>query len=62
MSLGVDTALEDPDTFRLVADDYTRIGEGVAGLALPDTGRSKKAATASTCSGAMWRVCCNALA
>ena len=26
VSLGVDTALEDPDTFRLVADDYPRIG------------------------------------
>ena len=26
VSLGVDTAAEDPDTFRLVADDFTRIG------------------------------------
>jgi acetoin utilization deacetylase AcuC-like enzyme len=35
VSLGVDTALEDPDTFRLVADDYARIGEGIKGLDLP---------------------------
>ena len=35
VSLGVDTALEDPDTFRLVSDDYSRIGEGVRALALP---------------------------
>jgi acetoin utilization deacetylase AcuC-like enzyme len=35
VSLGVDTALEDPDTFRLVADDYPRIGGALAGLGLP---------------------------
>jgi acetoin utilization deacetylase AcuC-like enzyme len=35
VSLGVDTALEDPDSFRLVADDYPRIGAAVAALDLP---------------------------
>jgi len=35
VSLGVDTALEDPDTFRLVADDYPRIGAAVAALDRP---------------------------
>jgi acetoin utilization deacetylase AcuC-like enzyme len=35
VSLGVDTAIEDPDTFCLVADDYSRIGNALAGLALP---------------------------
>jgi len=35
VSLGVDTALEDPDTFRLVAGDYTRIGAALSSLALP---------------------------
>jgi acetoin utilization deacetylase AcuC-like enzyme len=35
VSLGVDTALEDPDMFSLVADDYLRIGEGIAALELP---------------------------
>jgi acetoin utilization deacetylase AcuC-like enzyme len=35
VSLGVDTALEDPDTFRLVATDYTRIGAALAALELP---------------------------
>jgi acetoin utilization deacetylase AcuC-like enzyme len=35
VSLGVDTALEDPDTFRLVADDYKRIGAALAALELP---------------------------
>jgi acetoin utilization deacetylase AcuC-like enzyme len=35
VSLGVDTALEDPDTFRLVADDYARLGAGIASLACP---------------------------
>ena len=35
VSLGVDTAAEDPDSFRLVAADYTRIGAGIADLALP---------------------------
>jgi acetoin utilization deacetylase AcuC-like enzyme len=35
VSLGVDTALEDPDTFALVADDYTRIGEAIKGLDVP---------------------------
>jgi acetoin utilization deacetylase AcuC-like enzyme len=32
VSLGVDTALEDADTFRLVADDYPRLGAALAGL------------------------------
>jgi acetoin utilization deacetylase AcuC-like enzyme len=35
VSLGVDTALEDPDTFRLVADDYPRIGAAIAAIARP---------------------------
>ena len=35
VSLGVDTALEDPDTFRLVADDYPRIGAELAALDRP---------------------------
>jgi acetoin utilization deacetylase AcuC-like enzyme len=35
VSLGVDTALEDPDTFRLVADDYPRIGAALSALDLP---------------------------
>ncbi|GIU88268.1 MAG: acetylpolyamine amidohydrolase [Acidimicrobiia bacterium] len=35
VSLGVDTALEDGDSFRLVADDFLRIGEAVGGLGRP---------------------------
>ena len=35
VSLGVDTALEDPDTFRLVADDYPRIGAALVALDVP---------------------------
>jgi acetoin utilization deacetylase AcuC-like enzyme len=35
VSLGVDTAAEDPDTFRLVADDYPRLGAAIARLRLP---------------------------
>ena len=35
VSLGVDTALEDPDTFRLVADDFPRIGAAIAALDRP---------------------------
>lgn len=35
VSLGVDTALEDPDSFRLIADDYSRIGATVSSLGLP---------------------------
>ena len=35
VSLGVDTALEDPDTFRLVADDYPRLGAAIAALDRP---------------------------
>jgi len=35
VSLGVDTAAEDPDTFRLVADDFTRIGAAIGLLRLP---------------------------
>jgi acetoin utilization deacetylase AcuC-like enzyme len=35
VSLGVDTALEDADTFRLVADDFTRIGASIGALDLP---------------------------
>ena len=35
VSLGVDTAIEDPDSFRLVAADYPRIGTAIGGLARP---------------------------
>ncbi len=35
VSLGVDTALEDPDRFRLVADDYPRLGAALAALDRP---------------------------
>ena len=35
VSLGVDTAAEDYDTFQLVADDFTRIGAAIGKLALP---------------------------
>ncbi len=35
VSLGVDTALEDPDSFGLVADDYPRIGAQLAALERP---------------------------
>ncbi|HEV7523824.1 MAG TPA: histone deacetylase family protein [Acidimicrobiia bacterium] len=35
VSLGVDTALEDADSFRLVADDYPRLGAELAALDRP---------------------------
>jgi acetoin utilization deacetylase AcuC-like enzyme len=35
VSLGVDTAAEDDDTFRLVADDYPRLGAAIARLRRP---------------------------
>jgi acetoin utilization deacetylase AcuC-like enzyme len=35
VSLGVDTAAEDPDTFHLGADDFTRIGAAIGRLRLP---------------------------
>ncbi len=35
VSLGVDTALEDPDSFALTVDDYPRIGGRVASVGLP---------------------------
>ena len=35
VSLGVDTAAEDPDRFQLVAGDFTRIGAAIGALALP---------------------------
>ncbi len=35
VSLGVDTAAEDADSFQLVADDYKRIGNALASLDLP---------------------------
>jgi len=35
VSLGVDTAAEDYDTFELVADDFTRIGAAIGALGLP---------------------------
>jgi acetoin utilization deacetylase AcuC-like enzyme len=35
VSLGVDTAVEDPDSFRLAADDYRRLGAKLAALARP---------------------------
>jgi acetoin utilization deacetylase AcuC-like enzyme len=35
VSLGVDTALEDADSFRLTGDDFSRLGGAIASLALP---------------------------
>ncbi|MGH8978134.1 MAG: histone deacetylase family protein [Acidimicrobiia bacterium] len=35
VSLGVDTAAEDPDSFELVADDYPRIGAAIGAIAVP---------------------------
>jgi acetoin utilization deacetylase AcuC-like enzyme len=35
VSLGVDTALEDDDSFRLLGDDYTKMGEALAALDQP---------------------------
>ena len=35
VSLGVDTAAEDDDTFQLVADDFTRMGAAIGALGLP---------------------------
>jgi acetoin utilization deacetylase AcuC-like enzyme len=35
VSLGVDTSLEDADGFRLVGDDYPRMGERLASLGVP---------------------------
>jgi acetoin utilization deacetylase AcuC-like enzyme len=35
VSLGVDTAAEDPDSFRLVGDDFTGIGDAIGALDLP---------------------------
>jgi acetoin utilization deacetylase AcuC-like enzyme len=35
VSLGVDTAAEDPDRFQLVADDFTRIGVGIGAMQRP---------------------------
>ena len=35
VSLGVDTAAEDADTFQLVADDFTRMGAAIGALELP---------------------------
>jgi acetoin utilization deacetylase AcuC-like enzyme len=35
VSLGVDTALEDPDSFRLTGDDFGRMGTAIASLDLP---------------------------
>jgi acetoin utilization deacetylase AcuC-like enzyme len=35
VSLGVDTAAEDPDGFELVADDYSRMGAALANLGRP---------------------------
>ena len=35
VSLGVDTAAEDPDMFQLVAGDFTRIGTAIGALRLP---------------------------
>jgi acetoin utilization deacetylase AcuC-like enzyme len=35
VSLGVDTAAEDPDSFRLTGDDFTRMGAVIASLRLP---------------------------
>ena len=35
VSLGVDTALEDADSFRLTGDDFRRLGAAIATLRLP---------------------------
>jgi acetoin utilization deacetylase AcuC-like enzyme len=35
VSLGVDTAIEDPDSFRLTADDFGLLGAAIASLRLP---------------------------
>jgi len=35
VSLGVDTALEDPDSFLLTGDSYPRLGEEISSLGLP---------------------------
>jgi acetoin utilization deacetylase AcuC-like enzyme len=35
VSLGVDTAAEDPDSFRLTGDDFGRLGGAIASLRLP---------------------------
>ena len=35
VSLGVDTALEDPDSFRLTGDDFTGIGRAIGALRVP---------------------------
>lgn len=35
VSLGVDTALEDPDSFRLTGEDFVRLGGAIASLRLP---------------------------
>jgi acetoin utilization deacetylase AcuC-like enzyme len=35
VSLGVDTAHEDPDRFELRGDDFVRLGEAIGGLRLP---------------------------
>jgi acetoin utilization deacetylase AcuC-like enzyme len=35
VSLGVDTAAEDPDSFRLTGDDFCRMGSAIASLSLP---------------------------
>jgi acetoin utilization deacetylase AcuC-like enzyme len=35
VSLGVDTALEDPDSFRLTGDDFGRLGSAIASSRLP---------------------------
>lgn len=35
VSLGVDTAVEDADSFRLTGDDFSRLGGAIASLALP---------------------------
>ena len=35
VSLGVDTAAEDADTFQLVGDDFTRMGAAIGALELP---------------------------
>ena len=35
MSLGVDTAAEDYDTFQLTGDDFSRMGTAIGALRLP---------------------------
>ena len=58
VSLGVDTAAEDPDSFQLVADDFPRIGAAIGARPPRRRCSCRKAATRSTCSAATSSACC----